>query len=358
MRRLGKQSTRNATLFTSGEREGLRRSLGRAGKVIILAAASLALAGCRSKENVLHPASKQEHSISVLWWVMLVACSIGFGVIVILLFLGWVRRNRDYLPFGGRDRAGTAIVVGLGVFLPIVLLSTLFVWSDLVLIKTTEAPAANSTRLTVNVIGHDWFWEVRYPGTRAVTANEIHIPVRTRVNLVGTTADVIHSFWVPELNRKADLIPGRVDRLLLDADRPGQYRGQCAEFCGQQHAHMAMYVFADPPGVFQKWLANEDRPARKPTTALARQGEQLFLSLPCSGCHMIRGTSASETIGPDLTHLASRTTLAALTLPNEPAELARWIEDPQRFKPGSKMPGFSLTHGQSAALVAYLDSLK
>ncbi|TML09812.1 MAG: c-type cytochrome, partial [Actinobacteria bacterium] len=166
------------------------------------------------------------------------------------------------------------------------------------------------------------------------------------------------SFWVPALNRKADLIPGRVNRLLLDANRPGEYRGQCAEFCGQQHAHMAMYVFADPPNVFRRWLANEARPARKPATPQAREGERLFLNLPCSGCHMIRGTSADGTIGPDLTHLATRTTLAALTLPNKPPDLTHWIEDPQRYKPGSKMPGFSLTSSQRDALVAYLDGLK
>jgi len=339
----------------------LRRSLGRAGGIAVAAAAALAwtaAAWAGDDQNALHPASKQEHSISVLWWVMLAGCSIGFAVIVVLLLLGWVRRNRDSLPFGGRDRAGTAIVVGLGVFLPIVVLSTLFVWSDLYVIKTTDAPAASSTKLTVKVVGHQWFWEVRYPGTNAVTANEIHIPARTRVDIEGTTADVIHSFWVPELNRKADLIPGRVNRLLLDADRPGEYRGQCAEFCGQQHAHMAMDVFAEPPDAFRKWLDNQERPARRPTTPLAREGARLFLNLPCSGCHMIRGTPADATIGPDLTHLASRTTLAALTLPNDATNLAHWIEDPQVYKPGSKMPGFALTERQIAALVAYLDGLK
>jgi cytochrome c oxidase subunit 2 len=339
----------------------LRRSLGRAARIVVVAIVPLIwpiAAWAGDNQNALHPASKQEHSISVLWWVMLVGCSIGFGVIAILLFLGWVRRNRDYLPFGGDDRAGTAIVIGLGVFVPIVILSALFVWSDLYVLKTTEAPAANSTQMSVKVIGHDWWWEVRYPGTRVVTANEIHIPVRTRVDVLGTTADVIHSFWVPELNRKADLIPGRVNRLLLDANSPGEYRGQCAEFCGQQHAHMAMYVFAEPPDTFRKWLANEARPARKPATAQAREGERLFLNLPCSGCHTIRGTSADGTIGPDLTHLATRTTLAALTLPNDPPDLAHWIENPQRYKPGSKMPGFALTSSERDVLVAYLDGLK
>jgi len=361
MREVRKEIRPNRAVFEPGERGGLRRSLVRAGWIATGAAAALifpAAAWAGDDQNALHPASKQEHSISVLWWVMLAGCSIGFCVVATLLLLGWVRRNRDSLPFGGGDRAGTAMVVGLGVFVPIVVLSSLFVWSDLFLIRTTEAPAANSTRMSIQVIGHDWWWEVRYPGGRAVTANEIHIPVRTRVDVAGTTADVIHSFWVPELNRKADLIPGRVNHLLLDADRPGDYRGQCAEFCGQQHAHMAMYVFADQPDVFRRWLVNEERPARQPITAQAREGQHLFLSLPCSGCHMIRGTSADGTIGPDLTHLAMRKTLAALTMPNHPPDLARWIEDPQRYKPGSKMPGFSLTSRERDALVAYLEGLK
>jgi cytochrome c oxidase subunit 2 len=329
--------------------------------MIIVAVVALvvpAAAAAGENQNVLHPASKQEHAISLLWWVTFVGCTIGFGVIVLLLALGWFRRNKEKLPFGGGDREGTAMVVGLGVFVPIFVLSALFIWSDLFVIKTTEAPAASSTRLSVKVVGHQWFWEIRYPGTDVVTANEIHIPVRTRVNVLGTTADVIHSFWVPELNRKADLIPGRVNRLLLDADRPGEYRGQCAEFCGLQHANMAMYVFAEPPDAFRKWLANEERPARKPATPLAREGESLFLRLPCSGCHTIRGTGADGTVGPDLTHLATRTTLAALTLPNDPPDLEHWIENPQKYKPGSKMPGFALTDRQSAALVAYLEGLK
>src|SRR5947208_16042319 len=193
MREVWKEIRPNRAVFEPGERGGLRRSLVRAGWIATGAAAALvfpAAAWAGDNQNALHPASKQEHSISVLWWVMLVGCSIGFGVIVILLFLGWVRRNRDYLPFGGRDRAGTAIVIGLGVFVPIVILSLLFVWSDLYVIKTTEAPAANSTPMSVKVIGHDWWWEIRYPGTRAVTANEIHIPVRTRVRSEEHTSEL------------------------------------------------------------------------------------------------------------------------------------------------------------------------
>jgi cytochrome c oxidase subunit 2 len=336
------------------------RSLGRA-LTIVAATVALALpaaAHASGRQNVLHPASREAHAIWLLWWVMLGVAAFGMAVVVLLLVMGWVRRDRPSLPFGGGERAGTAIVVGAGIFLMIALLSGLFVWSDIYVIKTTEAPAASSTRLTVKVIGRQWFWEVRYPGTNAVTANEIHIPVHTRVNLEGTTADVIHSFWVPELNRKADLIPGQVNRLLLDAERVGTYRGQCAEYCGVQHANMSMLVFADPPSVFQRWLANEARPARTPATAQERLGQRLFMSMPCSGCHMIRGTPADGTVGPDLTHLASRTTIAALTLDNTRANLADWIRDPQRYKPGSKMPGFALSSAQTNALVTYLENLK
>jgi cytochrome c oxidase subunit 2 len=324
--------------------------------VLALAFPSAAIGG--NGQSVLSPESHPARDIASLWWWMLGAASLGFGVVVMLLFLGWLRRNRTSLPFGGRDRVGTSIVVGLGVAVPIIVLSLLFVVSDLLVAKTTEAPAASSTQMTIRVVGHQWFWEVRYPGRRAVTANEIHIPVHTRVNLIGTTADVIHSFWVPELNRKIDLIPGMHNRILLEADHAGRYRGQCAEFCGLQHAHMSLYVFAEPPAAFRAWLADMSKPARKPTTAAERRGRSLFLRLPCSGCHTISGTSANGTIGPDLTHVGSRTTLAALTIPNDSKSLARWIENPKQFKPGSRMPGLDLSRPDLEALVSYLESLK
>jgi cytochrome c oxidase subunit II len=320
--------------------------------------AVLVLAGCGGDQNTLHPASKQEHAISTLWWVMLVGASIGFGLVAFLLLLGWLRRNRVSLPFGLGERAGTGIVVVLGVVVPVLLLSLLFVWSDIYVIKHTEAPKASSTSLTVEVTGHQWFWEIRYPGSGAVTANELHIPVNTRVNVVGTTADVVHSFWVPELNRKIDLIPGRRNRMLLDADRTGVFRGQCAEFCGLQHAHMALLVFVQTRSAFRAWLANMAKPAPAASTADARHGEQVFTTEACSGCHQIRGTSAKGQIGPDLTHLASRTTLAGASIPNTPSVLGDWIRDPQHFKPGNKMPSLELSGSELRALVAYLTRLK
>ena len=327
--------------------------------VTVAALLPLVLAGCGGgKQNVLHPASHPGRRIDTLWWAMLTGATIGFGVIVLFLFLGWVRRNRDRLPFGGGERAATGIVLGLGIAVPIVVLSLLFVWSDIFVLRSTAAPKPGSTQMDLGVVGHQWFWEVRYPGTKAVTANEIHIPLRTRVNLLGTTGDVIHSFWVPELNRKIDLIPGRVNRILLEADEPGAYRGQCAEYCGLQHAHMSMWVYAETPSQFRAWLANMAKPARAPTTPEERRGQRIFLTQACAHCHTIRGTNAQGHVGPDLTHLGTRTTLAALVLPNNRAALEEWLRDPQHVKPGNRMPQVPLSSADYQALATYLESLR
>jgi cytochrome c oxidase subunit 2 len=309
-------------------------------------------------QSTVHPASHASHEIAHLWWVMMIASWVGFAIVVFLLALGWWRRNRRDLPGGAGDRAATAWIVGLGVGVPVLLLSALFVWADVFVIDSTAAPSRGSTQMTVEVRGHQFWWEARYPGTAVVTANEIHIPVGTRVRAVVTTADVIHSFWVPELNRKIDMIPGRRSSIQLEADHPGVFRGQCAEFCGLQHAHMSFLVYADPPGRFSAWLAAQAHPAAAPTGALAARGRRVFLSEPCADCHTIRGTSADAKIGPDLTHVASRETLAANTIPNEPADLAEWIADPQHVKPGSLMPDVKLTSEELRALVAYLGTLK
>jgi cytochrome c oxidase subunit 2 len=312
---------------------------------------ALVLSGCGGNQNVLAPRSHPQHQISTLFWVLLVASTIGFALIVVLLFLGWLRRTRAELPGGIGETGATKLVLGLGVALPIVLLSILFVWSDLFVMRSTAAPAVGSTRLTINVIGHDWWWEVRYPGRSVVTANEIHIPTHTRVAVVGSSADVIHSFWVPQLNKKIDLIPGYTNRVLLATNDPGRYRGQCAEFCGLQHAHMAVLVVAEPPDQFEQWLADQARPAHAaPPAAFARRG--------CDDCHTIRGTDAHGDVGPDLTHIGSRLTLAANTIPNTPEYLDRWTRDPQHFKPGNKMPNLHLRESDWRALDAYLRRLR
>jgi cytochrome c oxidase subunit 2 len=250
-------------------------------------------------------------------------CGIVFIGAVAMLAVAWLRRRTPGLPwFGEREQVSEGMVLLFGIAIPAVTLVALFAVSDVYLVGKTSPPSPRSTEMTVDVIGHQWWWEVRYPGSTAVTANEIHIPVDTRVNVVATTADVIHSFWVPALNRKIDMIPGRRNRILLDATRTGEYRGQCSQFCGLQHAKMALEVFVQSPTAFRSWLANVGAPARAPTGNEASAGGQLFVSSQCASCHRIAGTSAQGTVGPDLTHVASRTTLASATLPNTPAELA------------------------------------
>jgi cytochrome c oxidase subunit II len=327
------------------------------------ASASLACAllttGCGGDQSALDPRSEQAQDISTLWWWMLAAASIVFLGALALLAIAWLNRRSEGFPlFGRREGMSLAMVVTFGMGVPIVVLVAVFVVGNFVVLPKTDAPAAASTRLTVDVTGKQWFWIVRYPGTTAVTANEIHIPADTRVNVVTHTADVIHSFWVPQLNRKIDMIPGRRNRVLLEADRPGRYRGQCAEFCGLQHAHMAMYVYADTPARFHAWLANQEQPRRAPSTPAEQRGEQVFLANACASCHTIRGTAAQGDVGPDLTHVASRGTLAALTIPNTPDFLGRWIKDPQHVKPGNRMPGLQLSDPDVRDIVAYLEALR
>ena len=315
----------------------------------MLPAAAL-LAGCGSnRQSTLAPHSKAAREITTLWWSMMIGAWVVFGVVVMLLAVAFLRRRGEERP---RDdsRAKRLILIGGGVA-PAVVLSVLFAFA-LRTMPATSAPRGNAA-LTVEVVGHQWWWEIRYPGTAAVTANELHIPARTDVRLEVRTDDVIHSFWVPELNRKIDLIPGRTNSILLRADRAGHYRGQCAEFCGLQHANMAFFVFADPPARFRAWLARESRPV-----SVHGEGEAAFAGVGCAACHTIRGTPARGDTGPDLTHVASRTSLAALTIPNTRGDLAAWIAGPQHVKPGNHMPDLDLEDAEVQALVDYLGRLK
>jgi len=218
--------------------------------------------------------------------------------------------------------------------------------------------------LTVRVIGRQWWWELRYPGTapdqQVVTANELHIPVGRPVLVELVSRDVIHSFWVPELHGKRDLVPGHDSTTYIQADRPGVFRGQCAEFCGAQHAQMGILVIAEPEDAFQAWLVRQRRPAPPPEalTAEAQRGRQLFLRGTCVMCHRVAGTPAGATMGPDLTHLGSRTTLGAGSLPNVRQHLRRWVTDAQSVKPGSHMPPVPLSAADQDSLLAFLEALR
>jgi cytochrome c oxidase subunit II len=332
-------------------------------RAVVLGAAgggglAFALAGCGG-QSTLDPRSEPAREVATLWWWMLGAAGLVLGGALFLLFLGWLRRSRPGLPVLGRDnKAGTVLVIVFGFAIPLVTNVALFVVGNFVVAKATEPPPARTTAMTIQVVGHQWFWEVRYPGRTAVTANEIHIPAHTRVNVVATTDDVIHSFWVPQLNRKIDMIPGHRNRVLLIADKPGRYRGQCAEFCGPQHAHMAMYVYADTPARFRAWLAGIAAPRRAPAPGAPQRGERTFLANACASCHTIRGTPARGAVGPDLTHVGGRHTLAALTIPNRPDKLMSWLRDPQHVKPGNRMPSLGLTDAQLRDLTAYLEGLR
>jgi cytochrome c oxidase subunit 2 len=284
------------------------------------------------------------------------------GGLVLLFVLGLLaaivvrqrRRAPAALPETNDEEGVRWIWLG-GLALPIVVLTAVIAFSARSLITLDEA---SSPVRTVQVISHRWWWEVRYPGERITTANELALPVGQPVRLRLQTSDVIHSFWVPELGGKADMVPGRITKLELTAEKPGTYLGECQEYCGIQHARMRFRVEALSPGDFQSWLGREKAAAADPSSATERKGLRVFLDKGCAACHTIAGTPALGQIGPGLTHLASRDMLAAGTLPNTRAELGAWISDPQHIKEGVLMPRLALSRGELTTLLDYLETLK
>ncbi len=334
---------------------GARLRIAGAGALLVVGAG---VAGCGGGQSTVAPRSPQTHVIALIWWWMLGAAVVVFVGAVGLLWIAFLRRRSAGLPwFGTRERVAGGMVIAFGIVVPLVVLLALFGATDIYAIKYTQAPAAGSTRMTVEVVGHQWWWEVRYPGTSAVTANEVHIPTGERVQVIATTADVIHSLWVPRLARKIDMIPGIENRILLETPDAGTYLGQCSEFCGLEHTRMRLTVIAQPPAAFRAWLADMARPAPPAVGARARLGQSLFASRGCGGCHQLRGSESRGTVGPDLTHVASRSTLAALTIPDNEPELAAWIANPQAIKPGNHMPDLGLSRSEARAITTFLMEL-
>ena len=326
---------------------------------------ALALAACGASPSVLSPRTPEAGRINNLFLIMTAIATAVCLLIIGLLLAAWLRRRPDSATVDLRRGpvpahllwvSGTTWIVGGGIAFPLVVLGVVFVL-ELGVLNATPI-SAGSSDLTIDVIGHQWWWEVRYPQLGIVTANEIHIPAGQTVDVRLTTADVIHSFWVPELAPKLDLINSLTNTLTLTDVPPGQYRGQCAEFCGVQHALMGMLVVAEPPAAFSAWAQQQAQPAATPDGAQARQGQQVFLSQQCVYCHTVRGTTAKGQLGPDLTHVASRQTLAAVTLLNTAGNLGGWVVDPQGLKPGNRMPHTELTSEQLQLLLAYLENLK
>jgi cytochrome c oxidase subunit II len=324
------------------------------GRLLACVGAGLLLAACSPHSpSALDPQGPAAARVARLWWLLFWISAAVFTLVCLLVTAALARRRgtRDELV---RRGGGEALIVLGGVVLPAVVLTAVYV-VGLRDMRALTVPA--HTDLTVEVTGHDWWWEVRYPGQGIVTANEIHVPVGRPVRLVLTSGDVIHSFWVPQLTVKTDLVPGHTNTTWLQASRPGVYRGQCAEYCGLQHAKMAILVVADPPDGFARWLANERRPAAAADPAAAR-GRLVLEQNSCAACHTVRGTSARGTLGPDLTHFGSRHTIGAGTLPNTRGNLGGWIVNSQTAKPGNRMPPQPLTAEDLQALLAYLERLE
>jgi cytochrome c oxidase subunit 2 len=310
---------------------------------------------------VLHPGGPAAARIADLWWLMLGLATLIFLLVLLVLIRALTHRGERVPPHrAGDDRGPLRWIVAGGVVLPAVTLTVLLVFT-LYTLRALEPPAG-SDRLTVEVTGLQWWWDVRYfdgDGRQLTrTANEIPLPVGQPVSIRLRSADVIHSFWVPELQGKMDLIPGRENSIWIQADTPGVYLGPCAEYCGLQHARMSLRVVALPAAEFSGWMENEGRPAPEPTDSAAARGRQVFLANGCGMCHAVRGTEARGAAGPDLTHLKGRATLAAGTVPNTPGHLMGWIANPQALKPGNTMPRVPLHPADLHALVRYLETLR
>ncbi len=333
---------------------------GRAGRV--LQAAAVTLVGCApNAQSVTAPDGPAAERLLELSWILFAMGGAVFALVVAVLLYALFRRHRAPLPpAAAADRRSTRWIVIGGVVFPGIVLSALFPYV-LRVQRATQQPPVDAA-LAVEVLGYRWWWAVRYlsdDGQPAFeTANEIRIPVGQPVRVRLTSADVIHSFWVPRLQGKRDMRPGRGNEPWIQADAPGVYRGQCAEYCGLQHAKMAFLVVAEPPDAFAAWYARQLQPAAEPADPLAVRGRAVFLESPCAACHTIRGTRAAGRTGPDLTHIGSRLTLAAATVPNTRGHLGGWIADPQSIKPGALMPATPLAPADLRALVHYLETLE
>jgi cytochrome c oxidase subunit 2 len=313
-------------------------------------------------QSVLNPAGAQALSIHRLWSLMFWVSATVFATVLTLILIAvarGVRRDSADESAGPSQQAlSRGVVAGVAATVAILIgLLGVSVWTG-----RTVASLRAWSAVTIDVVGHQWWWEIEYedgiPSRRVRTANEIHVPVGQPVVFKLTSRDVIHSFWIPNLQGKRDLIPGYTTAIWLQADRAGVFRGQCAEFCGLQHAHMALDVVAESAADFERWLDGMRQAAREPQTDSEVRGRELFMTARCASCHTINGTEAHGQVAPDLTHVASRRTLGAGTLPNSRQQLAQWVRDPQHSKPGNQMPPNPLPSDDIDILLAYLDTLR
>jgi cytochrome c oxidase subunit II len=333
------------------------------------ASATLLLGGCgeyQHYQSTFGNAGAETQDFNTLFVIFLVVCGIMYVAVIAFLIAGIVRRRRtgdanvveqrrhhESHPLMRTGLLGWGAVIAVG-------LTGLAIASFLG--DRSLANAASNEKLSITITGKQWWWDITYNSADVSktlrTANELHLPVGVPARIILRSDDVIHSFWVPSLTGKQDLIPGRETDVTILPKKVGIYRGQCAEFCGTQHAHMAFVVNVDSNADFQKWWQHQLQPAPAPTTPLVQAGYNYVTSRQCSMCHNISGTNASAKVGPDLTHLASRRTIAAGTMPMSKGNLYGWVEDPQSIKPGSHMPTIGLEPNELHSVVAYLETLK
>lgn len=314
--------------------------------------------------SVFDAASPQAHAIAHLWWWMFgVGATIWLVTFFVALYASHARRGErgsdDLLHVEPPTQKRVERTISIAVFVTVLVLAGFLVFDFSVGRALAQHP---NEALTIDVTGHQWWWDVLYedpnPSKIVETANEIHVPVGQMIQFKLRAADVIHSFWAPNLNGKRDLSPGYTTTLWFKADTAGIYRGQCAEFCGLEHAQMAFYVIADPPIKFAAWIAAASTPHQDPTDRTLVYGQQVFMSSGCALCHSIAGTEARGTVGPGLSHFKSRSSIASGTLSNTRANLTRWIANPAAIKPGVRMPALPLNSTDLNALVSYLETLK
>jgi cytochrome c oxidase subunit II len=318
------------------------------------------LCACNTVQSTLAPAGDQAAAIERVWNLMLWIC--GPMYVLVLLALGFSLWRKRRVPTAGgtaaADRTIGFVLVGFVVLVAGLL--TVLTAASYVADRQLHAPVSDP--VNVRITAKQWWWQVEYldadPSKQFVTANELHLPVDRPARIELRSADVIHSLWIPVLNGKEDLIPGHANTIIMTPRRTGRYRGQCAEFCGLQHANMALDVQVDDADAFAAWQAHQLAPAPAPATPAAIAGRNLFTSSACAMCHTIAGTDAGGITGPDLTHLASRRTLAAGALPLNRGTLAAWIIDPQQHKPGTNMPAVPLEPRQLGDIVDYLMGLQ
>lgn len=326
----------------------------------------LFLIGCSKPQSTLYPKGPAADKIANMTWLMLILF-LAITVVMWLLIAWAVLRNKGTLEeHAPVDIGGGQGWVGWGgLAFPLVVLTILFILGvRLMTAFPVHEAHQHDLKSDIKIIGHQWWWEVQYmgdgrPSQMFTTANEIHIPVGHAVNIELRSQDVIHSFWVPALHGKVDLVPGHPNFIRISADREGTFQGTCAEYCGAQHAHMRLLVVAQQPEEYEAWVRQQLQPGSEPTTEEAKRGQHIFMSGPCSMCHQVRGTFAGGRVAPDLTHVGSRQYIAANSYPNNDAYLEAWITQAQSLKPEAGMPNLTQFNGQELRdVVAYVRQLK